>query len=262
VDIDTFESGKGSPRSSSEYLVPKAVREKILREHADVSRRDVAAAVRTIQRQKQQRRKTVVNLPMAKTEEKIEKVKRGVKKVLKSRSSYNKEEARLWDEAHEIALEKARRLEESIRNGEKLSMKKVYEVGTPWNNVMPSVRNCGEMLVESKTVSCSSLGEGGRSDAATPPRRKSVDAPPSRPTELVPTFNYKPSKRRVSIDSHFLDKSDKPYTSTRRAERLDNFRHSDSDIGRVGGKTRSEIVASENERDVDEIFAKLLLDSD
>ncbi|KAL7518740.1 hypothetical protein ACHAWX_003550 [Stephanocyclus meneghinianus] len=264
IDVDAFEAGKGFPRSSSEYLVPKAVREKILREHADASRRDLAHAVRNINRQKQQRRKTVVNLALAPAEEKIEKVKRSVQKVLKARASYTKEEARLWDEAHAVAMEKARRLEESIRNGERLSMKKVYEIGTPWNNVVPSRSNSkGEEVDDG----CSEEGKRSASfnendTVAQSDLKDSVEASISTQVQTDLCCKFEPQKRRVSIDASNLKISSMGLSPDRStpASRIDNnFRRSDSDLARLKN-VKFEIVASENESDVDEIFAKLVLD--
>lgn len=219
--------------------MPKSVREKILREHADASRRDIATTVRNINRQKQQRRKTVVNIPMASTEEKIEKVKRGIKKMVGARSSYTKEEAKLWDEAHAVAMEKARRLEESIRNGEKLSMREVYKVGTPWNNVVPSEKNSGRTANADKAESHS--------------ESKQYDS------TLNINAMYKPT-RRVSIDSSALEKSERVCSKSRIRRFDQNFRHSDSDLtmSRHGAK---EIIVSESDNDVDDIFNKLMLDS-
>ena len=145
LSVDDFEEGKGDiPRSSSEFLVPKAVRERMLKEHADINRRDIAGAVRAVQKQKSQRRKTVVNLGMQGTEEKVEIVRRSLQKLMKSRKSYATEERKLWDDAHERAVEKAKRLEDSIRKGESISMNNIYNVGTPTNNMLPSRRNSAE----------------------------------------------------------------------------------------------------------------------
>ncbi|KAL3785887.1 hypothetical protein HJC23_008775 [Cyclotella cryptica] len=264
IDVDTFEAGKGLPRSSSEYLVPKAVREKILREHAEASRRELAHAVRNINRQKQQRRKTVVNLPLAPAEERIEKVKRSVQKVLKARAPYSKEEARLWDEAHAVAMEKARRLEESIRNGEKLSMKKVYEIGTPWNNVVPSRSNSKREEIDDGCSEEAKRSESFHEDdtGAENDLKDSVETSTSAqvPPDISNACKYEPQpqKRRVSIDTSNLESSS-PDRNIRASRFEDNFRHSDSDIAGLT-KLKSEIVASENENDVDEIFAKLVLD--
>jgi len=145
VNINDYEDGKGLPRASSEYLVPRAVRESLIRDHAGVSRREIATVVRTVNKEKAQRRKTVVNLPMQKTEERVEYVKRKMKKILKpnrlTSSSYQAAEGKLWDDAHTVAVEKAKRLEESIRRGESVGMKNVYCVGTPCGNILPSKKN-------------------------------------------------------------------------------------------------------------------------
>ena len=171
VSVDDFEEGKGdTPRSSSEYLVPKAVRERLLKEHTDVSRRDIAGAVRAIQKQKSQRRKTVVNLGMQGTEEKVEIVRRSLQKVFKTRKSYAVEERKLWDDAHERAVEKAKRLEDSIRKGESVSMRNVYSIGTPTNNMLPSRRNSGEHFrVEEKLVKQYLNDEESKEEEEAPP---------------------------------------------------------------------------------------------
>ena len=130
MKLDDYEDGKGSPRSSSEYLVPKAVREKLLKEHACVSRRDMAATVRTIQKEKAKRRKTVTNLNLSGAEEVLENVRRNIKTILKPNSTYTAREAQLWDEAHIVAMEKAKRLEESIHRGESVRAMDFYKVGT------------------------------------------------------------------------------------------------------------------------------------
>jgi hypothetical protein len=141
MSIDDYESGKGSPRSSSEYLVPKYVRESMLKEHADVSRREIVNAVRTIQKEKAARRKTVVNLGMTPAEERMEEAKRKMKTIFRSSSSYSCLEAKLWDDAHARAMEKASTLEESIRRGENVSPGDIWRVGTPCDSILPSRRN-------------------------------------------------------------------------------------------------------------------------
>ena len=141
IPVDDYEEGKGSPRASSEFLVPKIVRERILKEHADVSRREMVQTVRTIQKEKSKRQQTVVNLPMQKAEEKVEGMKHKIKKILKPSKSYDALEVKLWDEAHQIAVDKAKRLEDSIRRGESVSSRDLYAVGTPCGNLMRSRRN-------------------------------------------------------------------------------------------------------------------------
>lgn len=142
ISVDDYESGKGDiPRYKSQFLVPKDIREKMLKEHAGVSRREIVATVRGIQKQKSQRRKTAANLGMQNTEEKVENVRRSVQKAMGKRKPFSKEEKRLWDDAHERAVEKAKQLENSIRNGESISLRNVYSVGTPANCMLPSRRS-------------------------------------------------------------------------------------------------------------------------
>ena len=148
ISIDDYEEGKGSPRQSSEFLVPKVVRERLLKEHADVSRREMVAAVRSIQKEKSKRQQTVVNLPMQKTEERVEGAKRKIKKILKPSTSYDKLEEELWDNAHRIAIDKAKRLEDSLRRGESVSSRDLYKVGTPCESILPSRRNSVRPVVE------------------------------------------------------------------------------------------------------------------
>ena len=148
ISIDDYEEGKGSPRQSSEFLVPKVVRERLLKEHADVSRREMVAAVRSIQKEKSKRQQTVVNLPMQKTEERVEGAKRKIKKILKPSTSYDKLEEELWDNAHKIAIDKAKRLEDSLRRGESVSSRDLYKVGTPCESILPSRRNSVRPVVE------------------------------------------------------------------------------------------------------------------
>jgi len=93
ISVDDYEDGKGdTPRYKSQFLVPKQIREQMLKEHAGVSRRDIVATVRGIQKQKSQRRKTAANLNMMKTEEKVETVKRSLQKVTGKRKPFSKEE--------------------------------------------------------------------------------------------------------------------------------------------------------------------------
>eukprot|EP00581_Thalassiosira_minuscula_P011937 CAMPEP_0183729222 /NCGR_PEP_ID=MMETSP0737-20130205/29969_1 /TAXON_ID=385413 /ORGANISM="Thalassiosira miniscula, Strain CCMP1093" /LENGTH=317 /DNA_ID=CAMNT_0025961369 /DNA_START=529 /DNA_END=1482 /DNA_ORIENTATION=- len=244
MDVEEYEKGKGFPRSSSEYLVPKSVREGMLKEHAGVSRREMVNAVRVIQKEKAQRRKTVVNLSMQKTEERLEGAKRKIKKILKPSSSYDRMEAKLWDDAHAVAMEKAKRLEESIRNGESVSMKNVYSVGTPYDNVLPSRRNSTRVLDAEREVK----------------RDETVEIDPSIAGEHDPSvelmakhYAYAPIAKSTQIQ--------------KLPEREHNESHAYKTTSAIAGKEQSgqsthhtsgTIVASECESD--EIFAKLVLD--
>lgn len=141
MPIEVYEEYKGAPRDSKEFCVPRLVREELLAEHAGISRREMANAVRTVGKIKSNRRKTVVNLGMSKTEERIEKAKTKILEIIKPSTSYEREEARLWDDAHAIAVDKAQRLEESIHRGESVGAKDLYRVGMPVVPILPSRRN-------------------------------------------------------------------------------------------------------------------------
>jgi hypothetical protein len=185
----------------------------------------------------------------------MEKVKRSVEKVMGRRSwSYSKEEARLWEDAHAVALEKARKLEESVRKGEKLSMGDVYTVGTPWNNLVPSVVN--SMVVGNEMEEEGNCGEETESTL----QQEEDDLKQSRP---VVSDLYKPTSgrivRRLSDNFHSLDRSERLSPTKNRLKRVDEqFRHSDSDLSMH--RTKAGIVASEYDDDVEDIFAKLVLD--
>ena len=85
---------------------------------------------------------------MQKTEERVEGAKRKMKKILKPSTSYDKLEEELWDNAHRIAIDKAKRLEDSLRRGESVSSRDLYKVGTPCESILPSRRNSVRPVVE------------------------------------------------------------------------------------------------------------------
>ena len=88
--------------------------------------------VKAIRKEKWRRHKTVVNLNMQKAEEKAEAAKRRAKTMLNKKSlTYEVVVAKLWHNAHEIAKAKAKRLEESIKQGKIVSSRDLYNVGTP-----------------------------------------------------------------------------------------------------------------------------------
>ena len=151
VPVEVYEEYKGEHRDSKEFCVPRAVREELLMEHAGISRREMASTVRAMGKVKSNRKKTVVNLGMAKTEERVEKVKTTIREIIKPSTSYERVEAKMWDEAHAIAVEKAQRLEESIHRGESVGARDLYRVGMPTVQLLPSRRN---------TVSAEAYGSG------------------------------------------------------------------------------------------------------
>ena len=164
MSIDDYEENKGSPRSSSEYLVPKSIRLATLKEHADIPHREIANAVRAIQKTKSQRRKTVVNLSMASTEELVEGAKIKVKSILRPSLSYSLSETKLWDEAHARATEKARELEESLQRGNGISKRDLLSVGTPIV-IIPSRRNSSIDNSDGRSVPISSSADAPQSTA-------------------------------------------------------------------------------------------------
>jgi len=164
MSIDDYEENKGSPRSSSEYLVPRSIRLATLKEHADIPHREMVNAVRDIQKTKSQRRKTVVNLSMASTEELVEGAKIKVKSILRPSLSYSLSETKLWDEAHARATEKARELEESLQRGNGISKRDLLSVGTPIV-IIPSRRNSSIDKSDGRSVPISSSADAPQSTA-------------------------------------------------------------------------------------------------
>ena len=132
LDVDEYEKSKVVPLDSTEFLLNKQDRENMLREHTNVSDKEMASAVKAIRKEKWRRHKTVVNLNMQKAEEKAEVAKRKAKSMLNKKSlTYEVLEAKLWHNAHEIASAKAKKLEESIEQGKIVSSRDLYSVGTP-----------------------------------------------------------------------------------------------------------------------------------
>ncbi len=236
VSLDDYESGKGFPRSSSEYLVPKSVRETMLKEHAGVSRREIVNAVRIIQKEKAGRRKTVVNLGMAPAEERIEEVKRKMKTILKPSSSYSCLEAKLWDDAHARAMEKAQTLEESIRRGERVSPGDIWRVGTPYDSILPSRNNTPSAVTRKSPL------------AFSPPSSSSS-------SEAMAGGTGAPSRTDERSDS---DSGVKGTTTT---DERKNAAWTTKTAARDDRRLSSSIVAEEpSDSDSTEIFLRLLMD--
>ena len=259
VSIDDYEDGKGESRTSAEYLVPKSVREKILREQADVSRCQMVQVIRDTQKQKAQRRKTVVNLNMQKTEERIEGAKRKIKKILKPSRSYGAIEPKLWDEAHGIAMEKAKRLEESIRRGESISSRDLYRVGTPCDNIMPSRRNT---FHAGQGSAATASGMGNNSMHLEGPDRHTIGDPGD-----IRAACMEVAASTLSSSSHHRNNqstnSERRKSSSGGLSLDDESHHMPGRLPRRGSahslRSSGNIVATE-ETESDEIFAKLMLD--
>jgi len=164
MSIDDYEENKGLPRSLSEYIVPENIRVATLKEHAGIPHREIANAVRDIQKTKSQRRKTIMNLSMASTEELVEGAKIKVKSILRPSLSDSLSETKLWDEAHARATEKARELEESLQRGNGISKRDLLSVGTPIV-IIPSRRNSSIDKSDGRSVPISSSADAPQSTA-------------------------------------------------------------------------------------------------
>lgn len=251
VNVDAYEDGKRCPRGRSEYLVPKAVREGLVQEHAGVGRREIVTAVRAIQKAKAQRRRTVINLGHQKTEERVEGARRKLKKILRPAKAGDALQAQLWDAAHAAAVDKAARLEDSIRNGESVSMRHVYSVGNPANNVVPSRRNSAPAVGSDASVwqprQCSVPvvpGTGQGEDGAPAPATTTTTTPGERDAACAPAAapSASPAEGRLL---HRSVSGGEP-----------------APLGATGGMLRhsAHIVANESENGIGEISVKLLLD--
>lgn len=81
VDIDYWEQSRGQPRLSPELVLPRHVRERMLRE-AGISQKDIAEMIRATLKVRNQRKQTVNNLPAAAIEEAVEKTRRRFSRIL------------------------------------------------------------------------------------------------------------------------------------------------------------------------------------
>ena len=164
-DISDYEQAKGSPRSTNEFLVPARVRERIIKEFEKddnneivSNNNDSSSRGRRIGRRhsisfgKEEKKQT--------KREKFMDISRKVKEALKPPSlaripPYEEREKQLWDEAHQIAIEKAKRLEDSIRRGNSVSSIDLFAVGSPQCNILPSRRNSKKVAA---TISTDDMG--------------------------------------------------------------------------------------------------------
>ena len=81
VDVDYWEQSRGPQRQSAELVVPRHIRERVLRE-AGVTQREIAEMVRTVLKVKNQRKQTVNNLSASGVEEAVEKARRRFTRLL------------------------------------------------------------------------------------------------------------------------------------------------------------------------------------
>ena len=167
-DVSDYEQAKGSPRSTNEFLVPARVRERMIKEfekgddnneivnnnnNNNNNNNDNSSGRRhSISFGKEEKKQT--------KREKFMDISRKLKEALKPPSlaripPYEEREKQLWDDAHQIAVEKAKRLEDSIRRGESISSIDLYAVGSPQCNILPSRRNSSKVAA---TISTDDMG--------------------------------------------------------------------------------------------------------
>lgn len=105
LPLEDYEDTRGPRRTSKQMAMPRSVREEILRREWGAKQSDMAQAVRENLRIKNSRRRTVNNLdtPMTKVEEKMEGVKKTLKKSLGLRKSFRKQYDQWQNQAQEAA---------------------------------------------------------------------------------------------------------------------------------------------------------------
>ena len=162
-DISDYEQAKGSPRSTNEFLVPARVRERMIKEFEKGDDNNNSSSSSSSSGSRIVRRHSISFGKEEKKQTKREKfmdISRKVKEALKPPSlaripPYEEREKQLWDEAHQIAIEKAKRLEDSIRRGDSVSSIDLYAVGSPQCNILPSRRNSKKVAA---TISTDDMG--------------------------------------------------------------------------------------------------------
>ena len=100
LTIEDYEASRPERKTKVEMVVPRHLREKILKIDCGVSRAEMAACVREIQMVKDNRRQTKNSLLSAKTQEKLENFTRSLGRFLGTRKSDAKEVEVLWQKAN------------------------------------------------------------------------------------------------------------------------------------------------------------------
>lgn len=97
-DFLDFEETKPPPRARAQFQMPRAVREKLLGDHG-VHPKDMANAVRLANLGRKQRQASLAAQEVEEVTLAVEWMQRKMRKVLKRRQSYEKEEQQLWVDA-------------------------------------------------------------------------------------------------------------------------------------------------------------------
>ena len=102
LTIEEYEATRPERRSKLQLLVPRDLREKILKAECGVSRAQLAKTIRSVKAVQANRRQTVNNLKYAEAEEKAEKVKETLGRVTGVKKHSDKEFEILWEKTKHI----------------------------------------------------------------------------------------------------------------------------------------------------------------
>jgi hypothetical protein len=260
MSIDDYEENKGSPRSSSEYLVPKSVRVATLKEHADIPHREMVNVVRAIQKTKSQRRKTVVNLSMASSEELVEGAKIKVKSILRPSTSYSLCEAKLWDEAHARATEKARELEELLQRGNGVSKHDLLSVGTPINMIMPSRRNSSIATSDGRSIPISSSADAAAAKSGSTANQVNTTSTRNNRTKSLSPKRGSDGDRTSSTVGDSSDTGSIDMQDEAKLDSMATATTSTSTTTTGGVRSNSIIIVETGDDNEEDMLSRLLLD--
>lgn len=105
IDLDDYEYNRGPARDKIEMMVPATVRRQMLRDEFGVGIDEMNKAMREVNLTKRQRRHTVATEHLEGWAEVSQSVKRKFKRFMKGTSTA-KEQEKMWEEAHTIAVKK------------------------------------------------------------------------------------------------------------------------------------------------------------
>jgi hypothetical protein len=111
IQVDVYESLRGSRKDQKAMTVPRTVREAILKTDCGCSSVELAKGIREINAIKAKRRQTITNLQHQRAEERLEKVRDYVKRITCKKKSDVEEIEMLWVKAAHLASTKALCLE-------------------------------------------------------------------------------------------------------------------------------------------------------
>jgi len=100
LTIEDYENSRPERRNKYQLIRPRHLREEILKFDCGVSRAEMAQCIREIKAIKAKRRQTTNNLGFAKTEEKMESLKKVCGRVIGVRKYTNKEFKLLWQQVN------------------------------------------------------------------------------------------------------------------------------------------------------------------